>query len=98
RSKRDWSSDVCSSDLMGRQVVVAGACQVGLTVAATGAAAAAGTTRWQVALFLGFLAALSSTAIVLKLLTEKGDIDTPHGRLATEIGRASCRGERRKDA
>src|SRR3989442_1403773 len=70
---------------MGRQVVVAGACQVGLTVAATGAAAAAGTTRWQVALFLGFLAALSSTAIVLKLLTEKGDIDTPHGRLATGV-------------
>src|SRR6266571_1919249 len=70
---------------MGRQVVVAGACQVGLTVAATAAAAAAGTTRWQVALFLGFLAALSSTAIVLKLLTEKGDIDTPHGRLATGV-------------
>ena len=70
---------------MGRQVVVAGACQVGLTVAATAGAAAAGTTRWQVALFLGFLAALSSTAIVLKLLTEKGDIDTPHGRLATGV-------------
>src|SRR5207247_162884 len=50
---------------MGRQVVVAGACQVGLTVAATRAAAAAGTTRWRVALRLRFLAALSSTAIVL---------------------------------
>src|SRR3989440_566372 len=35
----------------------------------------------------GFIvaAALSSTAIVLKLLTEKGDIDTPHGRLATGV-------------
>src|SRR5881396_3208330 len=70
---------------MGRVVPAAAAAQVGLTVAATGAAAAAGTTRWQVALFLGFLAALSSTAIVLKLLTEKGDIDTPHGRLATGV-------------
>src|SRR5438309_7738528 len=70
---------------MGRQVAVAGACQVGLTVAATAAVAAAGAARWQVALFLGFLAALSSTAIVLKLLTEKGDIDTPHGRLATGV-------------
>src|SRR2546426_1160582 len=70
---------------MGRQVVVAGACQVGLTVAATAAVAVAGAARWQVALFLGFLAALSSTAIVLKLLTEKGDIDTPHGRLATGV-------------
>src|SRR5947208_1706179 len=70
---------------MGRQVVVAGACQVGLTVAATAAVAVAGAAPWQVALFLGFLAALSSTAIVLKLLTEKGDIDTPHGRLATGV-------------
>src|SRR5207249_2062 len=50
---------------MGRQVAVAGACQVGLTVAATAAVAAAGAARWQVALFLGFLAALSSTAIVV---------------------------------
>src|SRR5437899_1572429 len=74
---------------MGRQVVVAGACQVGLTVAATAAVAVAGAARWQVALFLGFLAALSSTAIVLKLLTEKGDIDTPHGRLGTEAVGAS---------
>src|SRR5256712_2258666 len=70
---------------MGRQVAVAGACQVGLTVAATAAVAVAGAAPWQVALFLGFLAALSSTAIVLKLLTEKGDIDTPHGRLATGV-------------
>src|SRR5207245_9021494 len=35
----------------------------GLTVAATAAVAVAGAARWQVALFLGFLAALSSTAI-----------------------------------
>src|SRR3989454_10981655 len=70
---------------MGRQVVVAGACQVGLTVAATAAVAVAGAARWQVALVLGFLAALSSTAIVLKLLTEKGDIHTPHGRLAPGV-------------
>jgi CPA2 family monovalent cation:H+ antiporter-2 len=38
-----------------------------------------------VALFLGFLIALSSTAIVLKGLTDKGEIDAPHGRLATGI-------------
>jgi CPA2 family monovalent cation:H+ antiporter-2 len=70
---------------MGRQVAVAGLCQVGLTGAATAAAAAAFAVHWQAALFLGFLASLSSTAIVLKLLTEKGEIDTPHGRLLTGI-------------
>lgn len=35
--------------------------------------------------FFGFLVALSSTAIVLKLLTEKGEIDSPHGRIMTGI-------------
>lgn len=32
------------------------------------------------AVFIGFLVALSSTAIVLKLYTERGEIDSPHGR------------------
>ncbi len=32
------------------------------------------------ALFFGFLVALSSTAIVFKMLAERGDIDSPHGR------------------
>jgi len=41
--------------------------------------------RWQVALFLGCLIALSSTALVLKGLTDKGAIDAPHGRLATGV-------------
>lgn len=32
-------------------------------------------------IFLGFLLSLSSTAIVLRVLDEKGETDTPHGRL-----------------
>ena len=32
-----------------------------------------------------FLIALSSTAIVLKVMTDKGEIDAPHGRLATGV-------------
>src|SRR5467141_4830857 len=40
---------------------------------------------WRVAVLLGFLVALSSTAIVLKGLTDKGEIDAPHGRLATGV-------------
>ncbi|MDD2902038.1 MAG: cation:proton antiporter [Syntrophales bacterium] len=37
------------------------------------------------AVFVGFLLSLSSTAIVLKLLQGRGEIDTPHGRTALGI-------------
>jgi CPA2 family monovalent cation:H+ antiporter-2 len=37
------------------------------------------------ALFFGFLVALSSTAIVLKLLGDRDEIDSPHGRAAVGI-------------
>jgi CPA2 family monovalent cation:H+ antiporter-2 len=70
---------------MGRQVVVGGLGQMGFTVLATVAAGVAFLPNWRVALFLGFLIALSSTAIVLKGLTDKGEIDAPHGRLATGV-------------
>lgn len=70
---------------MGRQAAVGGGLQVGLTIAGAGAIAAALGQRWQIALFLGCLVALSSTALVLKGLTDQGEIDSPHGRLATGI-------------
>jgi CPA2 family monovalent cation:H+ antiporter-2 len=70
---------------MGRQILVGGFAQMGFTILATLAAALAFLGSWRVALFLGFLIALSSTAIVLKVLTDKGEIDAPHGRLATGI-------------
>ncbi|MCX7769910.1 MAG: monovalent cation:proton antiporter-2 (CPA2) family protein [Proteobacteria bacterium] len=38
----------------------------------------------KIAIFIGFLISLSSTAVVLKILADKGDIDTPHGK--TMIG------------
>jgi len=50
---------------MGRQVLVGGGLQVGLTVAAAAAVAAALGHPWRVALFLGCLIALSSTALML---------------------------------
>jgi monovalent cation:H+ antiporter-2, CPA2 family len=37
------------------------------------------------AIFIGFLASLSSTAIVLKLLQERAEVDTPHGRTSLGI-------------
>jgi len=70
---------------MGRQVLVGGGAQVGLTIGGAAAVAAALGQHWQVALFLGCLVALSSTALVLKGLTDQGEIDTPHGRLATGV-------------
>ncbi len=36
-------------------------------------------------LFVGFLVAMSSTAIVMKVLSDRGEIDSPHGRLVTSI-------------
>src|SRR6266705_1540760 len=70
---------------MGRQVVAGGGAQVGLTVALSCVLAMALHLSWRVSLLLGFLVALSSTAIVLKGLTDKGEIDAPHGRLATGV-------------
>ena len=35
---------------------------------------------WNVSLFIGFLVSLSSTAIVLKLIQDRSEIDSPHGR------------------
>jgi CPA2 family monovalent cation:H+ antiporter-2 len=34
------------------------------------------------AVFLGFLVALSSTAIVMKLLSDRSELDSPHGRIS----------------
>jgi len=70
---------------MGRQILVGGFSQMGFTIIATLAAGLAFLDGWRVALFLGFLIALSSTAIVLKVMTDKGEIDAPHGRLATGV-------------
>ena len=40
---------------------------------------------WNESIFLGFLISLSSTAIVLRALDEKGESESPHGRLILGI-------------
>ncbi|PYO86161.1 MAG: hypothetical protein DMD66_14075, partial [Gemmatimonadetes bacterium] len=70
---------------MGRQILVGGFSQMAFTVLATLAVGLALLGDWRVSLFLGFLIALSSTAVVLKVLTDTGEIDAPHGRLATGV-------------
>jgi CPA2 family monovalent cation:H+ antiporter-2 len=63
-----------------RQVAVGGALQVGLTtVTVAGAAIALGETPGRGVLY-GFVFALSSTAIVLRALAERRELDAPHGR------------------
>ena len=64
-----------------RVLTIGGGLQVGLTTLATALVAAAWGAGAPKAVFLGFLIALSSTAIVLKGLTERGEVDAPHGKL-----------------
>lgn len=64
-----------------RLIFVGGGLQVGLTAGITLGALMLFGVSWQAALFTGFLVALSSTAIVLKLLGDSGEIDDPHGQV-----------------
>jgi monovalent cation:H+ antiporter-2, CPA2 family len=68
-----------------RIVGIAGTLQVGLSMAATYAAARLLGRSDGEAVLWGFLVALSSTAIVLKLLGERGETDSPHGRIAVGV-------------
>jgi CPA2 family monovalent cation:H+ antiporter-2 len=68
-----------------RIVGIAGTLQVGLSVAATYLAARLLERSSGEAVLWGFLLALSSTAIVLKLLGERGETDSPHGRIAVGV-------------
>jgi CPA2 family monovalent cation:H+ antiporter-2 len=70
---------------LGRVLVIGGGLQVGLSIAAVAFVVALAGEALPRALLLGFLVALSSTAIVLKGLVERGEIDAPHGRLALGI-------------
>ncbi|HOO45866.1 MAG TPA: cation:proton antiporter, partial [Deltaproteobacteria bacterium] len=63
-----------------RPVLLGGSLQVGLTLALTYVIAGFTGLAWNKAIFIGFLVSLSSTAIVLKLLDERAEITSPHGR------------------
>lgn len=63
-----------------RQVALGGALQVGLTTAVTtGIAVLLGQPVGR-GVFYGFAFALSSTAIVLRALSERRELDAPHGK------------------
>ena len=68
-----------------RQFFIGGAAQVLLTIGAVVAIAVLLHYPLHQAVFFGFLASLSSTAIVLKMYTDRTELDTAHGRLDTGI-------------
>lgn len=63
-----------------RQVALGGFLQVGLTIAATTVIAMFFGQPLRRGVFYGFVFALSSTAIVLRALGERRELDAPHGR------------------
>ncbi|WP_022656209.1 cation:proton antiporter [uncultured Desulfovibrio sp.] len=68
-----------------RLVFLGGSLQIGLTVlAVTGLAVLEGIS-YQKGIFWGCLVALSSSAIVLRILQERGSSNTPTGRLSLAI-------------
>ena len=68
-----------------RILLLGGGSQVLLTVLLVFLPGVAFGMAWQHAVFLGMLVALSSTAIVLKLLAERGEMDSLRGESALAI-------------
>ena len=68
-----------------RAVILGGLFQVGLTILLPIVVFTLFDFPLSESIFLGFLLALSSTAIVLKMLSERGEINTPHGKIALAI-------------
>ncbi len=68
-----------------KTILIGGGMQVGGTILITAVLANIIGLPLTTAIFLGFLFSLSSTAIVLKLFQEKGEVTSPHGRVAVAI-------------
>jgi len=63
-----------------QMVFLGGGLQMIVTILATALVAVLCGQSPEQAVFFGFLAALSSTAIIMKLMADEGEIDTPHGK------------------
>ncbi|MBB65128.1 MAG: potassium transporter KefB [Waddliaceae bacterium] len=68
-----------------RQIIFGGGGQVALTLLASGACALLLGRPPGEAIFLGCLISLSSTAIVVTLLQERGEVATPSGRFSVSV-------------
>ena len=70
---------------IGRAIFVGGGVQVALSIAIVVGTLLAFSVDWKVGVYTGCLVALSSTVIVLGLLSERDETDTPAGRLSLAI-------------
>jgi len=70
---------------LGRAVLQGGGIQLVGTAAPVATVALAFRVPGNTALLYGALVALSSTAIVLKLYADRGELDTPHGRVVVAV-------------
>ncbi len=66
-------------------VVIGGTIQVGLTIAAGGLLGYGMGMPVNASIFFGFMLSLSSTAIVLKILQQRAETESPHGTLSLAI-------------
>jgi CPA2 family monovalent cation:H+ antiporter-2 len=70
---------------LGKVVIIGGVSQIALTSAAGFILGRVVGLNVTGSIFFGFIIALSSTMIVLKLLMDRGEIDTTHGRVMLGI-------------
>jgi CPA2 family monovalent cation:H+ antiporter-2 len=68
-----------------KSVLLGGSLQVFLTLAATAAFSKLLGLSLNESIFMGFLISLSSTAIVLKILQQRDEINSPHGKFSLAI-------------
>ena len=68
-----------------KAVLLGGGTQVAVTLVCTAALARGFGLPTGTAVFLGCVIAVSSTAVVLRALSARGELDAPHGRLAIGI-------------
>jgi CPA2 family monovalent cation:H+ antiporter-2 len=68
-----------------RRVFLGGFLQLSLTTLVTALLAHAYDLNWKASVFIGFLTALSSTAIVLKILQDRSEITSNYGRTVLGI-------------
>jgi CPA2 family monovalent cation:H+ antiporter-2 len=70
---------------MKRAVLLGGGAQVALTILAATAIGMGLGWAWRQAVMAGFLVSLSSTAIVLKLMQQRAEMDSAHGRVVLAV-------------
>ena len=70
---------------LSRPALVGGSLQVALTGGVVAAVAIARDLHPAQAIFVGMLASLSSTALVFRVLTDRLELSSPHGRMAAGV-------------